>query len=360
LKNCKTFLEVLGLDIEVSRLNFSRQSAVECGFFVMHWLEEFMRAYDGQGKASLGWPEQRISSVKTLAKSYMQTLEAVRQKWLVQRQKEDEEEALRAQAMHAAALQYIAKNGLSEDLKAAQAELAATLLSIGEGPKPIPLPEGFGVKAKLEKKKELEAKLEDKKELDSIEKAVAEEFEKKELEVVEVKLEEKKDVAAIEKAAAEELEKKELEVVEAKLEEKKDVAAIEKAAAEELEKKEVEVVEAKLEEGKAAEVVEVKSASSSAPLKKESALKGKKVKQLSQQEEMEVQFCIEHWKIEDLSLERRQAYERVRDNGIGICSSCRWTSGCLRCDPSKAWNYYVRQELGLSGSHAKKGKKAEK
>jgi hypothetical protein len=224
---------------------------------------------------------------------------------------------------------------LSEDLKAAQAELAATLLSIGEGPEPIPLPEGFGVKAKLEKKKELEAKLEDKKEVD-----------------------------AIEKADAAELEKKKVEVVEAKLEEKKEVDAIEKAAAEELEKKEAEVIEAKLEEGKAAEVVEVKpeekSASSSAPLKKESALKGKKVKQLSQQEEMEVQFCIEHWKIEDLSVERRQAYERVRDTGLGICSSCRWTSGCLRCDPSKAWNYYVRQELGLSGSHAKKAKKAEK
>jgi len=32
----------------------------------------------------------------------------------------------------------------------------------------------------------------------------------------------------------------------------------------------------------------------------------------------------------------------------------------LRCDEGKAWNYYVRQELGFKGSVAKKAKGAKK
>ena len=87
---------------------------------------------------------------------------------------------------------------------------------------------------------------------------------------------------------------------------------------------------------------------------KVSALKGKKIKELTQEEELAIQFCIEHWSVEDVREEHRKPYEKVRSEGLGVCGSCRWTSGCLRCDEKKAWNYYVRQVLGLSGSVAKK------
>ena len=78
---------------------------------------------------------------------------------------------------------------------------------------------------------------------------------------------------------------------------------------------------------------------------------------LTPEEQLAVEMCIQHWTPEDLRPEFRDPYLRVREKGMGVCSSCRWTSGCLRCDPEKAWSYYVRQELGLAGSKAKKAKK---
>ena len=38
-------------------------------------------------------------------------------------------------------------------------------------------------------------------------------------------------------------------------------------------------------------------------------------------------------------------YEKVCENGAGVCSRCDWQSGCLSCDPFKALRYWVRQEL---------------
>ena len=73
-----------------------------------------------------------------------------------------------------------------------------------------------------------------------------------------------------------------------------------------------------------------------------------------------VQMAVDNWKSEDLRPEFREKFERVRTHGVGICSSCRYTYGCLRCDEGKAWNYYVRQELGLQGSVAKKAKGLKK
>ena len=38
-------------------------------------------------------------------------------------------------------------------------------------------------------------------------------------------------------------------------------------------------------------------------------------------------------------------YEKVCENGAGVCPRCEWQYGCLSCDPFKALRYWVRQEL---------------
>ena len=48
---------------------------------------------------------------------------------------------------------------------------------------------------------------------------------------------------------------------------------------------------------------------------------------------------------EDLSKEALEALSKIRDKGnLGICASCRWTSGCLRCDLWKAERYWLGKE----------------
>ena len=50
-------------------------------------------------------------------------------------------------------------------------------------------------------------------------------------------------------------------------------------------------------------------------------------------------------KPEDLRPEDREVYEAVRDSGLGICSRCRWMSGCQSCDEDKAWGFACRSTL---------------
>lgn len=78
---------------------------------------------------------------------------------------------------------------------------------------------------------------------------------------------------------------------------------------------------------------------------------------LTNEQELTVSYAVEHWKVEDLREEFRSAYEKMRTTGPGVCSKRRFSYGCTRCDERKAWNYYVRQELGLLGSKAKPKKK---
>ena len=49
--------------------------------------------------------------------------------------------------------------------------------------------------------------------------------------------------------------------------------------------------------------------------------------------------------LEDLREEDRKAFEAVRDFGVGVCSRCRWSSGCHSCDEDKAWGFYCRSTL---------------
>ena len=48
--------------------------------------------------------------------------------------------------------------------------------------------------------------------------------------------------------------------------------------------------------------------------------------------------------LSDLSKEAQEAILRVQSTGLGICPRCRWSSGCLSCDPEKAQRYWLEKE----------------
>ena len=50
-------------------------------------------------------------------------------------------------------------------------------------------------------------------------------------------------------------------------------------------------------------------------------------------------------KLEDLREEDRKVYEAVKGTGVGVCSRCRWSSGCHSCDEVKAWGFACRSTL---------------
>ena len=50
-------------------------------------------------------------------------------------------------------------------------------------------------------------------------------------------------------------------------------------------------------------------------------------------------------RVEDFGKEQQEHFRRVEATGQGICSKCRFTSGCNNCDVEKAWRYVVEWEL---------------
>ena len=69
-------------------------------------------------------------------------------------------------------------------------------------------------------------------------------------------------------------------------------------------------------------------------------------------------MAIETFSVENLSEELKKHVLRVREQGLGVCSKCRWQSGCLACDGEKAWRWAVSKELGIQ-LRAEKTKKKE-
>lgn len=46
----------------------------------------------------------------------------------------------------------------------------------------------------------------------------------------------------------------------------------------------------------------------------------------------------------DLSDFARKELARVREFGWGVCSRCRWQSGCLSCEPGHCLRYWMKKE----------------
>ena len=91
------------------------------------------------------------------------------------------------------------------------------------------------------------------------------------------------------------------------------------------------------------------------------ASKGEALKQAlaSGTERLEVQAYVEAEvefmavaKVEDLRPEDRAQFEKVKAEGVGICSRCRWISGCASCDEDKAWDFACRNTLWAAAAEA--------
>ena len=50
------------------------------------------------------------------------------------------------------------------------------------------------------------------------------------------------------------------------------------------------------------------------------------------------------WRYELLDQERRTLVLEVVATGVGICSRCRWTYGCHKCDEEKALRYHLGKQ----------------
>ena len=389
-KDCKTramsILTLLGLETTgLRRVNMSRQQGVECGFFVCHYLEDKMRCFAGQGPATQRWPERRMKQLREKLKNWTKILEGEWKRWCEQKHAAAEKEAKFQKAAAEAAKKLLEVKGMSHQLLEALKEHAAGMLDEGAAGEDPPLPEGFGEKPKQkvetegktqedaaveEKKAEAEGK-QDEEEAeaeDATEEAAADEEKnaeadgKKDEEEAEAEAEAEdkhEEDAAVEEKKAEAEEKKDEEEAEVEDQHEQD-AAVEEKKAEAEEKKgeeeaEVEVKEAPAEVQKDGEGEVVES-------KAEAAKKDdEKVKvpgyHLTDEAQCAVEIAKTIMTVEDLRPEDQPKYLRVREFGQGICGSCRWSSGCLRCHEPKAWDYYVRQALGFKGSKAKPEKK---
>ena len=74
--------------------------------------------------------------------------------------------------------------------------------------------------------------------------------------------------------------------------------------------------------------------------------------------EEEWKHCEENFtavaSVDELRWDHREKFESVKAKGMGICSRCRWLSGCQSCDVEKAWSWACRQTLWLRISEALK------
>ena len=146
LRCAGVLVKCLGLEATLSRRNVSRQTGIECGLFVCHYLENEMRDFCGQGEATQPWPNDRLKTMRVSLKTWHTTLRAVHEKWAAQEVK-DKEKAVEMEKRQAKrARELLEKKGLLHKLAEAQAMLAASLLSAGAGEHPPPFPEGFGAK----------------------------------------------------------------------------------------------------------------------------------------------------------------------------------------------------------------------
>ena len=48
---------------------------------------------------------------------------------------------------------------------------------------------------------------------------------------------------------------------------------------------------------------------------------------------------------ENLSPAAKEALEKIKNYGIGLCSRCHWSTGCLSCDYEKALKYLLKKEF---------------
>ena len=286
------------LDVDPKLLQWQaqtvKQKGVECGWMVCHFLEELLRRAAGMYKQSQGWPNlSRLSKIVQYIKRMVDSLENVRLKWaadLAKERKKDEDFEANLREKSAA---FLKRTEILERIVQVHRDLAKLELQAGAAEE-VPLDEAFLLRFEEHQKKlreQREAAKQAKLEAQAMLEAVQQELEA---------------APAVEKAAQEE----DLPPLPPPAEEPVEEApAVEKAPT----KAEVKQVHKNIVDSKDVDLFEL---------------------------------CLRTARVEDLGEEQQAFYRKVEERGIGVCSRCRWSYGCLSCDKVKAWAYVVRWQLG--------------
>ena len=307
LANANKMLEALGIPYVENVVNNAVQSSDECGWFVCHWIEEQLRVYSGQAKHSQGWPtKQRLTTLQQWLKKVIDSLENERMKMIEEKKLLVSKEAeLEAQSVTKAKA-FLIRQGLLEKAVEVHRSLAKSLIEEGHNKAPPPLDAAF-VKRLNDYRDELERR--------RLEKLAAAELGSA---LVAAEL----PSMLVDAAAAAEL----------------PPVAVKGLAADEL----------------LAVVVEGQAAAELPPVVVEpmpSAVE--KLRLRLAEEGMEFfSVALETATVADLRPELRAHMEKVEKQGQGVCSKCRWLSGCMQCDFKKAWVYCLKVEMGLSTGQA--------
>ena len=260
LSNANRILRLLGgQDQQIEQVdNRAIQEGQDCGWYVCHWIEEYLRRAAQHPKHSQGWPfSHRLSKLTTWLSRIVITLEGEREKW--------REEAIKAEAelkkaelkLRDSSAAFLRRKNLLARVVETHRQVGVEALLAGASGEPLPLDESFLLRYQQHQQW----------------------------------LREQRDAR---RAAA--------------------AAAVAPAAAAAVPPDVIKELENKVRNSKDLDLFEL---------------------------------VLSTARVEDLGKEQQEHYKKVEATGIGVCSRCRWKSGCLSCDKEKAWKYVVKWELGM-------------
>ncbi len=303
-------LSLLGLPKEglKSKANASKQASDDCGWYLCHYIEEALRRLAGHMRNSQGWPEtNRLLSMQAWLTKIIGSLELERVKWADEVKKEKEAEALFEASLQERAKAYLEHKGLLARVLKLHAALASELMHAGAAVELPPLDTAFLLRLE-QHTAEVKAK-------------------RQERALGPPPLPPPLEAPALEAAS----------VVEA--------PPLEAAPAE----------APPVEPAILAEEPNVEAAPAEAPpleaaLAEPSAEDVEKLKEhCANAKDLDVfELVLRTTKLEDLRPDLQAHMAKVRLEGLGVCSRCRYL-GCLSCNVEKAWRYCIKVELGLAG-----------
>ncbi len=101
------------MDASKLRSNVSRQSNVECGYFVSHYIEDQLRIAAGHGGGRQGWPNPvRLLSIRQYMSAVSQSLHSEHGKWCQDKAAADVQTQLSEKECEAIAKQWLKAHGL--------------------------------------------------------------------------------------------------------------------------------------------------------------------------------------------------------------------------------------------------------
>jgi len=350
MANANKFLSALGLPAVESVVNAAIQTSDDCGWFICHWIEEHLRSCDNQPKQSQGWPTKaRLSSLQLWLKRIIESLEHEREKLVEERKAMKKKELELELQLTKRAMAFLQRRGLIEKVVEVHRSLAKSLLEDGKGEGAPPLDAAF-----LERLKDYRDLLE-KRRLEKLKPPPPELLPIEDMHLEPAPLEPPSpELIPIEDMH---LEPQPLELPPGEgVEPAPELIPIEDMHVEPppLELPPGEGVEpAPLEPPPLPPPLEPAPLEPAPPEIEAMPSAIEKLRLQLKGEGVDVfKVLLDIASVEDLRPALQAHMRMVEKDGTGVCSKCRWLSGCMNCDVMKAWVYCIKVELGISSGQA--------